>query len=180
MYLLALASQAAKKVKIESASDGEGIKMNQESEVIKENREIEPKYEFELRLLIKHPFITYPVIAEKLGLVPAYVWNVGSLRQTPSGVLLGGVQKEIYWNYRRKIRGLRSCLKEAMIFFGSLEYCHEFLGEITRTSGEVMLEVDFDGYINIGDVVPAAAFAKLATYGVSFGSEVFPSGFSEQ
>ncbi|MDA1326589.1 MAG: hypothetical protein O3C34_17830, partial [Proteobacteria bacterium] len=112
--------------------------------------EIEDRYFFEIRFMIKHPAIDPAVITNVLQREPDYMWLVGSPRKFLNGKPRPGVYEESYWNHTVTIEGRRHFFKEMEKCLAGLEKHARFLTEIVDGGGVISMIANLPGSINIG------------------------------
>jgi hypothetical protein len=135
---------------------------------------IDERYEFGIRLLIKHPDIDPVEITRQLGLAPDHSWKSGTQRKTPDGGKLPGVYKESMWNWSNRITGQRNFFQAVDGFAEDLLPHKNWFLNLSKTGGYASLIVNLSGDTNIGADLRADTMKKLLELNIVLGVEVFP------
>lgn len=129
---------------------------------------------FTLRLLIKHPTISFEQIQNELQREPVHGHDVGRARRTPTGRVLSGTWNETLWSHSEVVIGRRDFFRCGMKFAMSFEGNREFLRLLRDTGGLVTICVDLTECANFGDVLREEDMRVLGRLGMDIGVEYFP------
>jgi hypothetical protein len=106
---------------------------------------------------------------------PNVAWMPGSPKVTSRGKILPTKAKSTYWNYNTTVEdnsNFSTSLKKVIL---TLEKHREFVKSITQTYGDIEIDIQLYGGVNIGDIIDWDALEKMARLRVNLGIEVFPN-----
>ena len=139
------------------------------------NAEFDKDNYFAVGIKIEHPTLDTAALTKLLELEPVAAWNVGDVRRARNGTELPGFRKKSFWSYSRTYKGRRDFFEAAMeLSEVVLESRPDFVRQIIDEGGDVWVEIQLPGKINLGDVIQAQSLMDFAKLGIDIGLETFP------
>jgi hypothetical protein len=135
----------------------------------------EPRYRHVLKLYVAHPAWPAERITRGLGEEPTYAWNVGETARIGDRLIEGRKRHQTVWCIREWREGKRHFSHELEELCTKLHSKKNFVDEIRRTNGKIIIIFELSGQENIGDVISPEQLSRAADLGVGIGIEVFPT-----
>jgi hypothetical protein len=134
---------------------------------------------YDISLRVTHPSIDPAEITRNLGVQPAYSYKVGSMRSTPKGNRLPGLNKKTFWFARfhdkRELGAvpLSDAIREIN---GKLLFAGDFLRLLNSSGGqtEYFIGLFIDG--GAGDKLDWALLAQCADLKIDIALDLYGGG----
>lgn len=122
-----------------------------------------------------HPTNDLEVFSSLLSMPKMRSWQAGSQRQTPTGRVLPGTNKESYWCSEQLRFSSDEGFKEEMAStVRSLIAAGQEFRDLKATGGKIELYLQLPGSVNNGGTFESSVLKTLGELGVDLLVEVFP------
>lgn len=130
---------------------------------------------YTLSLRVWHPRLSVDDIASRVGMSAAYAQNLGSVRQTPKGTILGGVYQQSYCSFEliKKTEGdFPDGIRGASNFLRSIASSIDF---ITESGGraEIYIWIHPEKECNLGFELGSDISKLLSELNLNLSVEIF-------
>ena len=122
-----------------------------------------------------HPSRDLDFISSMLSMSKMHSWLAGSPRQTPTGRMLRGTNKESYWCSEQQVfysddgfNGKINLVIDRLVKAG------KNIIELKNTGGKIELYLQLPGSVNNGGALESSSLKALGELGVDLLIEVFP------
>ena len=124
---------------------------------------------------IWHPNKDLNFISSMLSMPEMRSWLAGSPRQTPTGRVLQGTNKESYWCSEQQVFFSDDGFSEKMsLMIDCLVKAEQNIIKLKNTGGKIELYLQLPGSVNNGGVLESSSLKTLGELGVNLLIEVFP------
>lgn len=123
-----------------------------------------------------HPVKDLENISSVLSLSKMRSWLAGSPRQTPTGRVLRGTNKESYWCSEQQVFISDDGFNDEMkLMINRLMNAEQNILELKGSGGRIELYLQLPGSVNNGGVLASSSLGVLGKLGVDLLIEVFPN-----
>jgi hypothetical protein len=132
-------------------------------------------YHYRISLRVRHPWVAPEKITEALGIEPKRSWKAGEPRQTPTGKLLIGANRETYWTAEITAGRWPTDINDAIHdTLRSLARFRSFLHHIRAEGGKVERFVGWFFENQSGDVLTHQCLALAGDLQIDLSFDVYP------